>query len=749
MKQKLLIILLFLPFFLPAQTVVSFLDSKSKAPVPDVLVKTSNKSNFISNEMGQLSIQITDTVEMISYHIAYESKSFNVAPNKNAEIFLDRKEVSLTEVVVSSFETERPLLEQAAAITRIPESDLYRFNETSIVNSFNTKPGIRVEERAPASYRISIRGSSLRAPFGVRNVKVYWNDIPFTAPDGTTPLNILDLSNIQNTEIIKGPAGSIYGAGNGGVISFTSRQNIPENKISADFGLGDFGMTRYRIGIDQQLVNGGLSASYVQLKSDGHREHTAMDRKVFQMAGNFFTSDKHTLSTQLLYADLFYQLPGALTAEQLAENRHQARPGSAAQNASITQKSLYGTLAHEYQFNDRFSNKTSLYINTTDFENPFNLDYKKETQYGYGGRTNFTLNDHWGKFPIRLVAGGEFQFGKTAAQNYGNRNGQADTIRFSDDLITTQAFMFQQLEVDLSKSIRATVGLSENFSRFDIDRNINASTGIPSSAERKFEPVIVPRIALSGKLNSNSALYGSLSSGFSPPTIDEVRTNEGSINLDLEAEKGINYEMGYRANYRQGLINTDINFFYFQLDETITSFTNNQGVVLFRNAGATDQKGIEALFDYALIRSQLGFVQELKLTHAYTGHFFKFKDYQQNENDFSGNDLTGVAPHTLVNQLDLRTKTGFYLNFTHQWVDEIPLNDANTVYQDPYNLVNTRVGWKSTLGFQWDIEIYGGVDNLLNESYSLGNDLNAFGGRYFQPAPLRNYFGGLKVGFRY
>lgn len=749
MKKKLLLTLLILPSLLSAQTVVSFIDSKSNDPIPAVLVKANNKANYVANENGELTLSLSHSVDMITSHISYESKSFTVVPNEKIQIFLDRMEVSLTEVIVTSFETERPLLEQAAAISRVSESDLYRFNETSLVNAFNTKPGIRVEERAPASYRISIRGSSLRAPFGVRNVKIYWNDVPFTAPDGTSPLNILDLSNVGNTEIIKGPAGSIYGAGNGGVISFSSRENIVANKVSSDLAVGDFGMTRYRLGIEQQLENGGFRASYVQQKSDGHREHTAMDRKVFQLSGNFFPSEKHTLSTQLLYADLFYQLPGALTADQLADNPQQARPGSAAQNASIAQKSLYGTLSHEYRFNNQLSNTTSLYINTTDFENPFNLDYKKETQYGYGGRSKFTLNDRWGRFPVRIIAGGEYQFGKTAAQNFGNRNGVADTIRFSDDLITTQAFLFQQLEMDLSESLLVTLGLSENFSRFNIDRNINASTGIPSSAQKKFDPVIIPRIALSGKINPASSLYGSISSGFSPPTIDEVRTNEGSINLGLDAEKGTNYEVGYRADYRRGAINADVTLFYFQLDETITSFTNDQGVVLFRNAGSTDQKGIEALFDYALIRNQLGFVQELKVTHTYTGHFFQFKDYQQNENDFSGNDLTGVAPHTLINQIDLRTKTGFYLNFTHQWVDEIPLNDANTVYQDKYNLMNTRVGWRSTLGVDWDLEIYAGVDNLLNESYSLGNDLNAFGGRYYQPAPLRNYFGGLKVGFRY
>src|SRR5690606_22312270 len=158
----------------------------------------------------------------------------------------------------------------------------------------------------------------------------------------------------------------------------------------------------------------------------------------------------------------------------------------------------------------------------------------------------------------------------TAAQNFGNKAGKADTIRFSDDLITTQAFLFQQLEVDLSESLLVTLGLSENFSRFDIDRNINASTGIPSSAERRFDPVIIPRIALYVQRISQAALFGSNRAGFSPPSMDEVRTNVGIINLDLEVETGMNYELGYRATHRQGAINTALTLFYFKLDETIT-----------------------------------------------------------------------------------------------------------------------------------------------------------------------------------
>ncbi|MEX2512594.1 MAG: TonB-dependent receptor [Cyclobacteriaceae bacterium] len=749
MSFKFSLLFILLPFCGLAQTEITLLDSKTKEPVPFVSGKGNNQQVFVSDENGLMLANLEKESEIIFSHVAYVAFQELIPASGKITLYMERADNMLTEVLVSSFESERPLLEQAGGIVRVSESDLYRFNETSIVHAFNTKPGIRIEERAPASYRVSIRGSSLRAPFGVRNVKIYWNGMPFTAPDGTTPLNLLDLSNIENTEIIKGPAGSIYGAGNGGVISFKSKEDITDNRISTDLSFGDFGLTRYRLGVEQQLEQGGISASYAHQKSEGYRDHTAMDREVFQITGHFKPSENQRITSQLLYSDLFYELPGALTAAQVEENPRQARPGSAIQNASIDQKSMYGTLAHDYQFNPQFSNKTSIYINTVDFENPFNLDYKKETQFSYGGRTSFTFNDTWGNVPVRLIGGGEYQMSKTAAQNFGNNNGLPDTIRFSDELLTTTAFLFQQIEAELSDVFLMTLGLSENFSMFEIDRKIDAITGNPSKASRRFDPVVIPRLAISAKLNPTSAIHASLSAGFSPPTIDEVRTNEGTINLDLEAEKGLNYELGYRGSFKQGMVNVDASAFYFKLEETITTFTNEQGVVLFRNAGATDQKGVELLVDYALVRNPMTFIQELKLTHTFTGHYFTFADFRQGENDYSGNALTGVPPHTLVNQVDLRTRFGFYLNFTHQYVDDIPLNDGNTVYQEAYHLANSRIGWRGNPGTFLDLEIFAGVENLLNASYSLGNDLNPFGGRYFQPAPSRNFYGGIKVGLKY
>ncbi len=70
----------------------------------------------------------------------------------------------------------------------------------------------------------------------------------------------------------------------------------------------------------------------------------------------------------------------------------------------------------------------------------------------------------------------------------------------------------------------------------------------------------------------------------------------------------------------------------------------------------------------------------------------------------------------------------------------IPLNDANTVYANSYHLVELKTGIRNLKIKQTDWSLAAGVNNLFNQAYSLGNDLNAANNRYFNPAMKRNYY---------
>jgi len=81
----------------------------------------------------------------------------------------------LGEVIVKAYEQNQSLRKVPAAINKVNKSGLERFSNTNILPALNSTPGVRMEERSPGSYRMNIRGSTLRSPFGVRNVKVYWD----------------------------------------------------------------------------------------------------------------------------------------------------------------------------------------------------------------------------------------------------------------------------------------------------------------------------------------------------------------------------------------------------------------------------------------------------------------------------------------------------------------------------------------------------------------------------------------------
>ena len=151
---------------------------------------------------------------------------------------------------------------------------------------------------------------------------------------------------------------------------------------------------------------------------------------------------------------------------------------------------------------------------------------------------------------------------------------------------------------------------------------------------------------------------------------------------------------------------------------------------------------------YGWTQGKTSFFDQITSTLAYTHHAFEFGTYSSGGDDFSGNDLTGTAPNVVGFSTDLSFGDGFYLNTSYQYTDEIPLNDENTVYADAFHQVSAKLGYNIENAGKIGLSVFVGVNNLLNEKYSLGNDLNAFGGRYFQPAPDRNFYFGLKMNLR-
>ncbi|MBH8567439.1 TonB-dependent receptor [Microvirga sp. STS02] len=675
--------------------------------------------------------------------------------------------VALPEATVTGYGQRLPLRRTAAAVGVIGAHVIEQFSPTALTQAVNTLPGVRLEERATASYRLSIRGSTLRSPFGVRNVKVYYNGISFTEAGGSTPLNLLDPAIIGRLEVLKGPAGSVYGAGTGGVALFgTPAVAAGVSRVAAGATVGSYGLRRSTIAAETGSATSSIRAQYAHQSLDGYRQQSALQRDVFALDARTVAGPKTTLAAHLLYTDISYQLPGGLTRAQLAADPRQARPSTAAAPGTVAQRAFYASrtgllgLTHEYRFSEKLELQTTLYGSGTVIRTPYLVDYERNTGVGLGGRTALSYRTALAGRVLRLQGGGEFQAGFTDGRSYQSNGGTPGALRYDDEITTTTGFAFAQADYELPASFQLTVAASYNRLRHRIARVSDAATN-PDGYEfsRDFRPVVSPRVALLREFSPSMSVYASVSTGFSPPTTDEIRTSDGRLNSELQAERGTSYEVGARGSFFRNNLTYEINLFDLELRQTIVSSTTDQGTVVFRNTGSTHQRGLEAALSSWLWRE----VEEipnlpdnvqttgrgLRAWASYAYNDFRFGSYASGGADLSGNRLTGTAPHTLSAGLDFSQRLGFYLSPSLSHQARIVLNDANTEEAAGYWVFGARGGWRHPLGRHLETNVYAGIDNATNRRYSLGNDLNAFGGRYFQPAPGRAWYGGAQLSWRW
>ena len=722
------------------------IDSADQKAISEVhILALPGGEGAVSDKDGNFQLISDSSIKQLSFtHISYKALTVSLSDTtSNLAVSLQVQPNQLNEFV-AGFETNKTLHFTPASVAVVGQQELERYNNTSLLPAVNTVPGVRMEERSPGSYRFSIRGSLIRSPFGVRNIKVYWNEIPFTDPTGNTQLNLLDYHSIGRIEIIKGLAGSIYGAGTGGVVKLESKRPAEGEKSFMINGIaGSFGLKGWNLAGGAATENVSTMVNYSSLQSDGYREQSAMNRQMFNWHSKVSVKPGYSISIKGFYSDLFYQIPGGIDEKAFMTDPKASRPGSIEQNSSINLETFNLGVSQEYRVKG-FSNISSLYAVNTAFDHPFIFDYKRSAEQGWGGRfvSSYIIVDK--EIRIKASGGIEFQKGFTAAKNYDNNAGIPGLLRLDDEITSEQYILFTQLEAELPRATFATLGVSYNRLKYDILRLSSFPTAIDYRLRRNFLPVFSPRFALLKEVSGNVVIHGSISYGFSPPTVTEIRTSDGALNEALRPETGINYETGFRGTLFKNRMDFDITIFSMQVNNTIVSHTSSNGVVLFKNSGNTLQNGVEFMMNFKLVQNASGFVKNINLKGSYTYNHFRFRDYIMDGSDFSGNQLTGVAPHVLVMSSNFETQHGFYLNSTAFYSDRTPLNDANTVFADDFINITGRFGFRRSFK-RVRVDVFGGVDNLLDQQFSLGNDLNAFGGRFYQAATGIGFFGGVGV----
>ena len=673
----------------------------------------------------------------------------NSAPLEDCKLFATTslQQQQLHEVSVQGYLSQQPLLQTPASVGIIHAEQLQRYSAASLLPAFNLLPGVRMEERSPGSYRLSIRGSLLRSPFGVRNVKVYLDEFPLTDAGGNTYLNLIDARAIERVEVLKGPDGSLFGANSGGVVLLElNGQKKDSSGLTLGLSGGSYGLLHEHASLKYTSGKSRFSFNQAYQQSDGYRQNSALQRAFFQAAERWTYGKNNSLKLLAMYTDLHYQTPGGLTQAQFDADPRQARPaagpnpGAAEQQAGVYNQTFFGGIANELYLTDRLVYVASVFGSHTDFKNPFITNYETRneqnlgvrTYFGWNGKENAALRWKWN-------LGLEGQKGRQDITNYANNRGTKGAQLAQDELNIAQIFYFSRWSATFRERLSAECALSLNTYRYGYQ---SATSDSSITLARQW----MPRAAISYLLRRGLALRATLSRGYSPPTLAEIRPSNNVINTDLQAESGWNKEVGLRLNAWKDRLQGDVSVFRYDLTNAIVRRTDAAGAEYFVNAGGTRQTGLEAFLSAWLMAPRTnGFVRGLQTSGSLTYSHFLFSDYRDATTDYSGKHLTGVPQSVLVWSMLLRFPQDLSLFAEFNATSRLPLNDGNTAYAGKYHLLQARLEWS-----KWRIKKAGlilsvGVENMLNERYSLGNDINAFGGRYFNAAAGRNFWLRLQI----
>jgi len=153
---------------------------------------------------------------------------------------------TLAETMVTATRTEQPLVDLVADVTVIDRDEIERSGATGLADVLVRVPGIEMIRNGGPGTRtdVYLRGAETRftAVF-VDGVRV---DSQST---GGAPWEAMPLAQIERVEIVRGPAGAVYGSDAlGGVVQIFTRKGQGPLTPFAGVGLGTYGTRRWEAG---------------------------------------------------------------------------------------------------------------------------------------------------------------------------------------------------------------------------------------------------------------------------------------------------------------------------------------------------------------------------------------------------------------------------------------------------------------------------------------------------------------------
>lgn len=661
--------------------------------------------------------------------------------------------VSLSELVLKLSPIPNSIQNSAAAISIIGEKEINQNDGVILTPVLNKIPGVYMQQGALNTNRITIRGIGARTQYGTSKVKAYFEDIPLSTAEGETVLEDIDLEVLGGIEIIKGPNSTSFGAGLGGVISLRAKSFDKETffgKSGTTFG--SFGLVKQTLSTAFSNSESSVYANYSNLNQDGYRQNSSYDRNSLNLFGRHKLSEKSSLSFFGIATRLKAFIPSSISETDYETNPKKAAFTWLAAEGYESYDKLLAGIGFDHQFSKEWSTNISVFTNYKDGYEPRPFDILDDNRKSIGFRSKVNYSGSLFSLPNTISVGTEFVtenygfslFENLYKSNPGNGSIQGD--KFSE-LEQNRRYWngFVQMETKLFESLSLESGLAFNSTHYDQeDIFVNDSN---TKQNYTFGTVWSPRLGLSYTIADAKNIYASFSKGFSTPTVEETLTPEGEINTDLHPEIGTNYEVGFKGNFLQKKLYTELIFYSTQIHNLLVARRVDNDQYVGINAGESSHKGMEFLVNYKFYPTE-----KIQINPYLSGtlNHFKFKDFVDGDNDFSGNYLPAVPDFQFNLGMDLVTDKGISFNVSYRTVGRMYLDDGNSKDIKGYELLDAKSGYTFFILKKLKTEINFGIQNILNEKYASSILPNAVGfgsapARYYYPGNPVNYYGGLNL----
>lgn len=664
--------------------------------------------------------------------------------------------ISLSEIKIVTSPIKTSLQNAAYSVSVIDRKELNTTDGVILTAVLNKISGVFMLQGTLNTNRITIRGIGARAQYGTTRLKTYFENIPLTSAEGESSIEDVDLESIGSIEIIKGPNSTSFGSGLGGVIHLLATEaSFQQLEGKSTTTYGSFGFVKQTLSGAFATTNSNVYTSYSHLQSDGFRQNSAYDRKSF----NFHGKQKIKQNGSLSFIGIFTRLK-AFIPSSINETDYENHPEKAAFTWAASQgyesydKLLVG-IGYSYKLSDKWNFVSSIFSNYKKAYEARPFDILDEKTSTIGLRSVLNYKSTLLSIPFEGSLGTElatekygvslFKNGYLSQPNQGSIAG-AEFSKMKQNRKYSNYFL--QMDFSLTKALHLETGLAFNTTQYTLQDVFEPNSNNPKQSY-SFGSVWSPRAGLSYQIAKAKNFYTSISKGFSTPAVAETLTPTGQINTKLKPEIGWNYELGFKGNWLNHKLYTEIALYSCQITNLLVANRTANDQYIGINAGESSHIGLEYLLNYQLVKTEQW---QLSATISGTVNHFKFKDFVDVGKDYSGNELTGAPASQSNFGLNASTKSGFSLYTSFRKVGKIPMNDQNSKYTQAYSLLDVKTSYAFTILKRLKTELNAGINNVSNTHYAASILPNAVGfgnvqPRYYYPGNPRNYFGGINLSY--